>query len=143
MSSSASERTLTLSLRAIWLGAVIDIAGSLMLTTVIGLTAVTAMLVGGASAQTIVEQLPHSFALVLFCAAGGIVMSLAGGYAAARIAPQGPLVHAFLAGLLAAILNTGMIILLGDSGPIWLTATTTALILPSAIFGGWLAIPVN
>ncbi len=143
MSSTASERNLTLSVRAIWLGAVVDIAGSLMATTVIGLTAVTAMLVGGASAQTIVEELPHSFALVLFSAAGGIVMSLAGGYAAGRTAPHAPLAHALWAGVLAALLNVGLIALLGDSGPFWLTATATALILPFAIFGGWLAMPVD
>ena len=121
----------------------IDIAGSLMATTIIGLTAVTAMLIAGSSAQTIVDELPHSFALVLFCAAAGIVMSLAGGYSAARIAPHRPLMHALSGRALAALLNAGMIALLGDSGPFWLTATTTVLIVPFATLGGWLAMPID
>lgn len=128
--------------RAIFVGAIVDIGGSLVMTTIVGVTAITAMLVAGTSAQTIVDELPHSFALVLFCALGGMVMSIAGGYTAARIAAHAPLWHAFLAGLLAVLLNLGMIALIGDSGPIWLTTASTVLIVPCATIGGWLAMPV-
>jgi hypothetical protein len=117
-------------------------AGSLAMTTIIGLTAVTAMLVRGDSAQSIVDELPKSFALVLFCAAAGVMMSLAGGYVAARIASHAPLRHAFWAGVLSALLNVAIVALLGDSGPVWLTASSTMLILPCATIGGWLAMPV-
>src|SRR5437868_4143185 len=87
--------------RAIFLGALVDVAGSLVVTTIVGLTAVTALLVRGEAAEAIVETLPGSLALVMLCAIGGALMSVAGGYAAAAIAGRAEMVHAMAAGLLA------------------------------------------
>jgi hypothetical protein len=132
---------LAISFRAVGIGAIVDIAGSLVMTTVVGVTAISALLLRGVSAQAIVEQLPSSSALALFCAAGGVLMSVAGGYTAARLAGHSHLRHALLAGLLAVLLNLGVNALVDDSSPLWLTALATALIVPFATVGGWLAMP--
>jgi hypothetical protein len=131
------------SVRAIFVGALVDVGGSLVVTTIVGVTAVTALLVRGEAPEAIIQTLPGSLALVLFCAIGGALMSVAGGYAAAVIAGRAEMAHALAAGLLAAALNLGVNLLLGDSGPIWLTATGLVLVAPFAIFGGWLAMPTT
>jgi len=142
-SDSRRSAATALNLRAVWTGATVDIAGSLVMSTIVGIAAITGMLVRGESAETIVADLPASQALLIFVAAGGLLMSLAGGYVAANIANAGHLRHALWAGLLSTLLNIAMVWLVGDSGPFWLTGTTMLLIVPCAILGGWLATPVQ
>src|SRR3954466_8861887 len=76
--ASATAHFSCMNLRAVWTGVVVDGAGSLVMTTLIGLAAVLGMLTRGDSPETIVAELPASFALVVFVARGGLLMSLAG-----------------------------------------------------------------
>ncbi len=129
-------------MRAVWTGTVVDIGGSLVMTTIVGLCAITGMMTRGDSAETIVVELPGSFALVLCAAAGGLLMSLAGGYVAATMAGRAQLCHAIWTGIVSCLLNLAMVAIIGDSGPTWLIAVTMGLIVPCATLGGWLAMPV-
>jgi hypothetical protein len=128
-------------LRAICFGSAVIVGGSLVMTTVIGLTAITASLLRGDSAETVATELPQSFALAVFVAIGGLLMSLAGGYTATTIAGLARLRPAWGAGILAVPLSIAVLALLGDSGPTWLSAASVAAILPMAVLGGWLATP--
>jgi hypothetical protein len=142
LKSSANAAAGSLNMRAVWTGAVVDIAGSLVMSTIIGIAAIMGMLTRGDSPETIVAELPGSFILAVCAGAGGLLMSLAGGYVAATIARQSQLRHATWTGIASAVLNLAMLAIIGDSGPAWLVALTTAIIVPCAMLGGWLAMPI-
>jgi hypothetical protein len=130
------------SIRAVVLGAAAIVSGSLAMTTILGVAAIAGMLVRGSGAETIVAQLPSSLLFAIFCAAGGLIMCVIGGYSAAMIAGCNPIRHALCAGALATPLSLAVLAILGDSGPVWLTALATALMIPCATVGGWFATPV-
>jgi hypothetical protein len=131
------------SFRAVAVGSAVMVGGTLAMTTLIGIAAITGMLAAGSRAESIVTQLPDSIALALFCAGGGLLMNVIGGYYAAVIAGQRPLRHALWSGALAIPFNLLILVVLGDSGPAWLTGLATALIVPCAALGGWLAAPAS
>jgi len=131
------------SLRAIGVGAVVIVAGSLAMTTCIGVVATIGMLVRGDSGPIIVTTLCSSFEVALWCAAGGWLMSLVGGYTSAARADRAYMAHAIWAGALAIPLNLAVVALLGDSGPAWLIALSIVMIVPCAALGGWMASPVK
>ena len=128
-------------LRAIVIGAAVIVGGSLVMTTLIGLTAITASLLRSDPAETVAVELPQSFALTVFVAIGGLLMSLAGGYTATTVADLARLRPAVGAGILAVPLSIAVLALLGDSGPTWLSAVSIAAIVPMAVLGGHLASP--
>ncbi len=130
------------SCRAIGLGAGAIVGGSLAVTTVIGTATITGMLLAGNSPESIISTLTGSFALAFFCAVGGLLMSIIGGYSAATIAGRLPIGHAFWAGALALSLNLILFSICGDSGPAWLTVLANLLVIPSAAIGGRLAAPI-
>jgi hypothetical protein len=115
-----------------------------MMTTILGIAAITGMILSGISGPTILKELTgSSLKLALLCAAGGWLMSLIGGYSAARIAGHAQIGHGFWTGVFATPFNLAVLVLLGDSGPLWLTVISMVLIVPCATLGGWLAAPAN
>lgn len=139
--SSANTAAGSPNIRAVWTGAVVDIAGSLVMSTIVGVAAIMGMLTRGDSPETIAAELPSSFVLAVCVGIGGLLMSIAGGYVAATIAKQAQLRHAIWTGIASAVLNLAMLAIIGDSGPVWLVVLTTAIIVPCAMLGGWLAMP--
>ncbi len=138
---AAAAHAARFNVRACLAGAVVDVAGSLVMATLVGLTAVTALVLRGVPADTIVAELPQSLPLVVFTALAGLTMSLAGGYTAASLSSCHALRHALVAGALAMVFNLALVALLGMSGPLWLTVLAMAGIVPCAALGGWLAMP--
>ncbi len=132
-----------LNYRAVFTGAVVDLGGSLVMSTVLGVAAVTGMLTRGDSPEMIAAELPQSLALALCVAAGGLLMSVAGGYVAANIAGRAQSRHACWAGAISVGLNLVVLAMIGDSGPAWLIIATLLSIAPFAALGGWLATPVS
>jgi hypothetical protein len=128
--------------RAVVVGAAVTVGGSLVVTTVIGVAAITGMLIRGASPDRIVAELPGSLALAIFVAVGGLLMSAAGGYTAAAMAPSRRYWHALAASILAVVATVALLPLWGESPTDWLTATGIALIIPFGVVGAWLAMPV-
>jgi hypothetical protein len=129
--------------RAVALGVAVAICGALVMGTAISLVAITALLMRGEPPETIVATLPHSFALALFNVTGALVANLAAGYVAAIKAAAAHMRVAFAAGFLAALLNLALLAVWGDNNPLWFTLSTTALGVPFATLGGWLAMPVR
>jgi hypothetical protein len=128
-------------LRAVCIGAAVIVGGSLVMTSMLGVIAITAGLVRGDTAEMIVAGLPQSFALALFVAIGGLLASAVGGYTATTKAGLAQHRHAAWAGILAIPLCIATSALLGDVGPGWLSAMSLAAIVPMAILGGHLASP--
>jgi hypothetical protein len=133
----------SLSLRAVGLGAIVIVAGSLMVTTLVGVAAISGMLVRGDSPDEITAQLSNSLDLAIFVRIAELAVSIIGGYTAARLANRMPLRHAFAAGVLAALVNRLISLLCGDIEPIWLTALVAMSVAPCAVFGAWLSMPVE
>jgi hypothetical protein len=129
--------------RAVVVGAAVTVGGSLVVTTVIGIAAITGMLIRGASPDRIAAELPGSLALTIFVTLGGLLMSAAGGYTAAAMAPNRRYWHALAASILAAGASIALLPVWGESPTDWLTAISLALIVPCGIVGAWLAMPMQ
>jgi hypothetical protein len=131
------------SLRAIGTGAVVIVAGSLAMTTCIGVVATIGMVLRGETGEIIISRLCSSLEVALWCAAGGWLMSLVGGYMSAARAGHAYVAHAVWTGVLAIPLSLAVVALLGDSGPAWLCGLSIMMIVPCAALGGWMASPIN
>ena len=119
------------------------VGGSLVMNTLVGIAAITGMLMRGESAVRIVAQLPQSPALAVFAAMGGLLMSLIGGYTAATIAKTAPIWHAVSAGVVSIAVTLALTPLWDDTASLGFTALLAVAILPCAVFGAWLAQPVE
>jgi hypothetical protein len=128
--------------RAVVVGAAVTVGGSLVATTIIGVAAITGMLIRGASPDRIAAELPGSLALAIFVTLGGLLMSAVGGYTAAAMAPSRRYRHALAASILAVVATVALLPVWGESPSDWLTAISIALIVPCGIVGAWLAMPV-
>lgn len=128
--------------RAVVVGAAVTVGGSLAATTVVGIAAVAGMLLRGASPDRIAAELPGSLALAIFATLGGVVMSAAGGYTAAAMAPDRRYRHALAASILATVVSVALLPVWGESPTDWLTAISIALIIPCGTVGAWLAMPM-
>jgi len=129
------------NIRAVVVGAAVTVGGSLAATTIVGVAAITGMLLRGASPDRIAAELPGSLALAIFVALGGLLMSAAGGYTAAAMAPDRRYRHALAASILAAVATVALLPVWGESPTDWLSAISIASIVPCGTVGAWLAMP--
>src|SRR5262245_37886519 len=128
--------------RAVVVGAAVTVGGSLVVTTIIGVAAITGMLMRGASPDRIAAELRGSRALAIFVALGGLLMSAAGGSTAVALRPDRGDRHALAPSILAMLATVALLPVWGESLPDWLTAISIALIVPCGTIGAWLAMPV-
>jgi hypothetical protein len=134
--------SLVLHPRAIVRGIVVGAGGALVISTIIGVTAVLGMAGEGLSPQTIAQQLRSQWDLRLLLATGELLMAMLAGYTSAITAGRGELRHAAFAGVGTLVLNLLVIAACGSPLPVWLAASGLALTMPCAILGGYLASPV-
>ncbi len=113
----------------------------MFLSTMIGVTAVLCMASDGLSLKTIAEQLRSRWDLQLFTASSDVLMAVLGGYTAAMTAGGWHRRHALIAGAAALILNSLIIAICGSPLTPWLAAASLSLVMPCALFGGFLASP--
>ena len=66
------------------------------------------------------------------------VFATAGCYLTARLAPDRPMRHALILGLLGLILNVVGSAQMWDSAPAWYHVVAIAMVMPYAWLGGWL-----
>ncbi len=135
-----------ISLKAIILGFLIDIAASQFIG--MGVGAVVGALLGislarnGMNPQGITTSVAFAQAITthpLYLSASlisGLVADAVGGFAAAAFAPRAKLLNAALCGLLLTLLS----VLLMASYPLWFTAISVLLIAPVTMLGGWVRI---
>lgn len=64
------------------------------------------------------------------------VFSMTGCYLTARFAPDRPLQHALVVGLLGLVLSVAGTVVFWESAPAWYHLTSIALVLPAAWLGG-------
>jgi hypothetical protein len=139
--SRAGFSVRSLNARAIFRGAAVAAGGAMLLSTMIGVTAVMCMASDGLSLKTIAEQLRSRWDLQLFTAAGEVLMAVLGGYAAATTAGCRHLRHALVAAAMAMMLDALIIAACGTPLTPWLAAASLSLVLPCAAIGGFLASP--
>jgi hypothetical protein len=127
--------------RAVFRGMAVAAGGALVMSTLVGVTAVVSMANDGLSLQTIAEQLRAKWDLQLFTAAGELLMAALGGYAAAISAGRGHFRHALAAGAAALAVDLLIIAICGSPLAPWLAAMSLSLVVPCAAVGGYLASP--
>jgi hypothetical protein len=79
-----------------------------------------------------------SVALLLFTIVYVGVYAVAGCYLAARLAPDRPMRHAMILGVLGLAFNVVGTSATWDTAPVWYHAVALALVLPFAWLGGWI-----
>jgi hypothetical protein len=69
-----------------------------------------------------------------------LVISIAGAYLTARLAPQNPMKHAVILGCVGIVLGLVGVIATwnADLGPRWYSISLAVIALPQCWFGGWL-----
>jgi CDP-diglyceride synthetase len=88
------------------------------------------------SSQFTPTETTTGFILSALCAE---ICNVAGGYIAAQLAPQKPLIHAFIVGSTVVVMATYVAVLLWAREPLWYHLVTILLALPTTMVGGWLA----
>ena len=128
------------SFRAIAVGSLVDIAGTIMVSAITGAVIVAAASnrFPGAAAEDIQELVADSFPLMLMAIIAGGACSFAGAYVAARLAPCAEVVHAFAVGLLGIALPTAFT---DQTPPHWAQASATVLVLGLSLLAGRVAGP--
>jgi hypothetical protein len=120
----------------IWRSAGAVFAG--LITTVILSTAADAILHGTGIFPPIGQ--PMSDALFAFALAYRIFFGITGSYIAARLAPNRPMAHAFVLGIIGSVLATAGAIATWNAGPAfgphWYPIALIATALPCAWIGG-------
>jgi hypothetical protein len=92
----------------------------------------------GANADTLYSTMTQSVAFNVIGLSAGVLGNVVGGYAAAYLAPAGPVVHASVAAALsmviAAVLYLGVF---PAPYPVWAQVTGFALAIPAFIYGAF------
>ena len=123
-------------LRALVAGVSADWLGTLLTAPLLGV----AFSVGPESSDSQIQELLASPGFLLAATAHGSFFTALGGYVAARLAPDDPLRHAVIVGLLSLIL-AALLATTPSDGPEaawWVGALGYVLAVPAAAVGGWL-----
>lgn len=126
----------TLNARAIITGFMVDIIGTLIAGTVIGIIAILVMTSGGTSAEQVASELTASSAFQNLSLFIGFSCTFLGGYTAAKLAGKGELTNAFGAGVLSTLFSLIVTLFTETTG-----LSDYAIILfviPFAVLGGYL-----
>jgi len=99
-------------------------------------------LVFGASATILYratgqESSPGTW-FAVFSVLYGIGFAVLGGYLAAEIARQKPLLHSGIVAGVIVVIGLFLLISQSSKGPVWSEALVLACMAPAALFGGWL-----
>lgn len=120
-----------LSLKAILLGWLTDIAGSIVASLLVSILATATRHAGSALAASQRRVIVLAIAL----AAGAIATTLAG-YVAGRIGRAAPLANAAVMSILSLALTY---LLRQEGAPLWFAAASYVAVPVAALFGGWFA----
>lgn len=85
--------------------------------------------------EAAVQTLGQDGAFLLTSLVVGLAFTALGGYVAGRVAKQDIYLNAGLVGVLGVL--TGLVF--GTGGPIWFSAAGFLLVIPAALYGGYLA----
>lgn len=123
-------------LKAIGLGALADLGGTLIMATLVSTLFATMLVINGVAADAVADQMIASKLYLGVLLVLGLGLDVVGGYVAARIANHAEYKHALLtAGL---VIIGGMLLSAGaDEGgwPAWINALGTLAAIPAALLG--------
>ncbi len=123
-------------LKAIALGALADVGGTVLVSAVVTLLFVTMLMLNGVPEDGVADQLGASRIYLGVIFVLGLGLDVVGGYVAARIANHAEYKHAILTAVVVVIAG---IVLTGGSGekdwPGWLDTFGIAMAFPSALLG--------
>jgi hypothetical protein len=129
------------SVKAVLIGWVVDIGGSLGVGFLVGVFAGIYLIIKGVSPDRMEEAIYSSFGFLLTSLIIGLFFTGLGGYIAAKIAKTAELKHAFVVGLLSALTGMLYIVLSSNPGPPSFNIVGLTLVIPIAVLGGYLAKP--
>jgi MFS-type transporter involved in bile tolerance (Atg22 family) len=124
-----------ISIKAVAIGLIVDFGGSLIAGLVIGIVAYIAFRSTGGKPGDFSGYHLHSYPVMVTSIIVGLVFAMLGGFVSARIAKKDKMANACLVG----ILSTATGLLLPTSVPLWYSAVSYILTLPSAYMGGAIA----
>jgi hypothetical protein len=129
-----------LSLRAILIGAAIDIGGTLSASLMIGAVAAIVLLIQGVPPDRMTEVLRSDSRILLAGFAYGLVFSFLGAFVAARLAGQRELTHAVATTAICVPLGLTLFLLgVGGDAPAWYRPMAYALMVPATLLASAVA----
>jgi hypothetical protein len=127
------------NIKAVAIGTAVDIAGSFLLSAVAGLISGIQLARAGLSPAEIQTRLSNSSTVGTIALIGGLLMTLIGGYLAARIAQVDEVRHGTAVGVVGVILGIlFMIVFRSWANPLWYDLAGFLLTIPTAAAGGYL-----
>ncbi|MCT4618750.1 MAG: hypothetical protein N4A62_05110 [Marinisporobacter sp.] len=123
-----------LSFKAIFIGLLVDYIGSIVLGTLQFFVVMASSWKQGVNiTETLLSLKMLSISFFL-----GIICSILGGYVAAKISKHNEIKHALFVGILSDGISIVMNIIGTIAIPFWYSVSSIILVVPAAIFGGYL-----
>lgn len=122
--------------KAVLLGTLVDIAGTLVVGIIIAMIALGMYVSDGGDIDTFEGDIYSNTLLLLFAMTLGFGFTVLGGYIAGRIAGGSPLFNASLVGLAGIIIG----LFFWGEGPLWSDIAGILLSIPAAYLGGMIAV---
>lgn len=126
-----------LDLRAIAIGAAVDIGGSILIGG--ALFAIAGSMLGASDAEEMSELFATSLELQIFSLVIGLLFVALGAFIAGRIARRDEVSHGFAVGVISAIVSFTCVFMDPGASPFWFQAVALILTIPSGFLGGWIA----
>lgn len=126
-----------LNIKAILIGWVVDVVGTLIAILVIGLIAGIIFTAQGLAEEEIVDQFNKSPSIQLVSLLIGFLITAFAGYMTAFIAKREEIKHALVFGLLSLLTGVLMIFVFPQPIPAWSLILGIVIIVPAALIGGY------
>ncbi len=129
-------RGLRVSIKAVLVGLIVDLAGSLLFGAASGVALGIILAVrGGAGAAQLEAGLESNVWILLSSLVGGCAFTVLGGFVAGRMARQRQLLHGLLVGLASVV----VFLLFVSQTPLWYSVAGMLVTPPAGAAGGFLA----
>jgi hypothetical protein len=128
------------ALGAIALGFGVDIAATMMVSTLLTVLAGVTLAAGGASPEEAMASFDRSAGWLVVGMLGGLACTVLGGYVAARFANHSEYANAFAVGVASLVFGEAMLIAFSQELPLWLRLVGDLAVVPAALLGGHLRV---
>ncbi len=126
------------SLGAIALGFGVDVAATMVVSTLLSVVAGVSLAAGGVSPEEAATLVDRSAGWLAVGMLAGLCCTVLGGYVAARFANQSEYANAFAVGVASLVFGEAVVVLLAQDLPVWLRLAGDLAVVPAALLGGHL-----
>jgi len=126
------------SLGAIALGFGVDIAATMVVSTLLSVVAGVSLAAGGSSPEEAAALVDRSAGWLLAGMLGGLCCTVLGGYVAARFANHSEYANAFAVGVASLVFGEAVLVAFSQDLPLWLRLAGDLAVVPAALLGGHL-----